>query len=172
MLSTLAVLIISTKKPQTDIPNLLPTVQTLNFDQDFVLPIKEKQAELATERAVIEETRRKSDCESVYGVYSDGVCSWPPRLATASTDSLTGSYGYSLPWGNCVDELGINNPGWGNPISWSVLYRDPHIGSTVLFTWNHTAIVTGIWSNGDVEVRQRNSYGAHRFPRYLVRGYR
>lgn len=104
----------------------------------------------------------------------------PPHFATSAPtmsqmplDGLTGSIGYSLPWGNCVAEPGVNNPGWGNPIVWPVLYYQPHIGATVLFTWNHTAVVSGIWSNGDIEVRQQNTPGmTHRIPTSWIRGFR
>jgi len=86
---------------------------------------------------------------------------------------LTGSVGYSDPDGNCVDEPGVNNPGYGNPIDWPVLYTTPHIGSTVLFVFNHTAVVVGIWSNGYVEVDQENAPGmTHTIPPSMIRGYR
>jgi len=86
---------------------------------------------------------------------------------------LVGQTGWSTPWGNCVDEPGVNNPGYGNPISWSVLYSTPHLGSTVLFFFNHTAVVVGIWSNGDIEVGQENSPGAsHTYSPSQIRGYR
>lgn len=86
---------------------------------------------------------------------------------------LTGSIGYSDPDGNCVDEPGVNNPGYGNPINWPVLYSTPHIGSTVLFTFNHTAVVVGIWSSGYIEVDQENAPGmTHTIPPSIIRGYR
>lgn len=87
---------------------------------------------------------------------------------------LTGSIGYARPGGNCVNEPGVNNPGYGNPIGWPVLSETPTIGATALFIWNHTGVVTGIWSNGDIEVRHQNWWGGdqHRFPRSMFRGFR
>lgn len=96
--------------------------------------------------------------------------------STASNNSgglIAGSMGYALPYGNCVQEPGVNNPGWGNPISWPVLTQTPHIGSTVLFTYNHTGVVAGIYANGDLEIRHRNVTGGQsRFPRSAFRGFR
>lgn len=86
---------------------------------------------------------------------------------------LVGSIGYARSGGNCVNEPGVNNPRTGNPSSWAATSRTPRIGATVLFTWNHTGVVTGIWSNGDVEVRHQNYWGGqHRFPQSMIRGYR
>ncbi len=87
---------------------------------------------------------------------------------------LTGSIGYARAGGNCVNEPGVNNPGYGNPIDWPVTSGSPSIGATALWTFNHTGVVTGIWSNGDVEVRHQNWWGGnqHRFPRSAFRGFR
>ncbi|MDP4000161.1 MAG: hypothetical protein Q8Q11_01885, partial [bacterium] len=75
--------------------------------------------------------------------------------------------------GNCVNEPGVNNPGYGNPSDWPVTSSEPTIGATAVFTWNHTGVVTGIWANGDVEVRHQNYWGGQsRFPRGMIRGYR
>jgi hypothetical protein len=97
----------------------------------------------------------------------------PAAPAVPTTPGLTGSIGYALAYGNCVNEPGVNNPHYGNPISWPVLSSEPTIGATALFTWNHTGVVTGLWSNGDVEVRHQNYWGGtHRFPRSMFRGFR
>jgi hypothetical protein len=94
-------------------------------------------------------------------------------FSSTSGGSLTGSRGYASPYGNCVLEPGINNPGFGNPITWLVLTQSPQIGSTALFWFNHTAVVTGFWSNGDIEVRHQNvSGGQTRYPRSAFRGFR
>lgn len=96
-----------------------------------------------------------------------------PAPAPPAVPGLVGSIGYALSWGNCVNEPGVNNPGYGNPIGWPVLSSEPTIGATALFTWNHTGVVTGLWSNGDVEVRHQNYWGGqHRFPRSMFRGFR
>lgn len=87
---------------------------------------------------------------------------------------LIGSIGYARAGGNCVNEPGVNSPHNGtNPISWAVLSRTPTIGATALFRFNHTGVVVGIWSNGDLEIRHQNySGGQHRFPASAFRGYR
>lgn len=86
---------------------------------------------------------------------------------------LVGTVGYAIAGGNCVAEPGVNNPGYGNPSDWPVTSQEPTIGATAVFTWNHVGVVTGIWANGDVEVRHQNYYGGQtRFPRSMIRGYR
>jgi LysM repeat protein len=98
-----------------------------------------------------------------------------PRAPPAPVyGGLTGSFGYALWGGNCVDEPGVNNPRNGtNPIDWPVLSYQPYIGATALWHYNHTGVVTGLWANGDVEVRHQNFKGnITRFPRSAFRGYR
>ncbi|MSU76264.1 CHAP domain-containing protein [Patescibacteria group bacterium] len=97
----------------------------------------------------------------------------PVPPAPVEVPELVGSEGYARSGGNCVNEPGVNNPRTGNPISWAVLSSEPTVGATALFTWNHTGVVTGIWKNGDVEVRHQNYWGGqHRFPRSMFRGFR
>lgn len=89
----------------------------------------------------------------------------------SSAGGLTGSIGFALSGGNCVNQA--KNPAPGNPISWPVLFSEPKIGATVLFVWNHTGHVTGIWSNGDIEVGHENCPGCPtRYGPGLIRGYR
>jgi hypothetical protein len=89
----------------------------------------------------------------------------------STVDGLMGSIGYALPYGNCVNEPGVKRQA-GNPISWAASTGTPYIGATFLFYSNHTGVVTGIWSNGDVEVRHQNYQGGqHRFPRSMFRGF-
>lgn len=86
---------------------------------------------------------------------------------------LRGSVGYARAGGNCVDEPGVNNPHFGNPINWPVLSGSPSIGATALWTYNHTGVVTGIWSDGWIEVRHQNFWGGqHTFPPGAFRGFR
>lgn len=93
--------------------------------------------------------------------------------APVATPELIGSVGYARAGGNCVNEPGVNNPRTGNPISWAVTSQTPTVGATALFTWNHVGVVTGIWSNGDLEIRHQNYWGGqHRFPRGMIRGFR
>jgi hypothetical protein len=82
------------------------------------------------------------------------------QLTQNSGSSFTGSVGYSLAGGNCVDEPGVNNPGWGNPIDWPITSHLPWLGASALFYFNHVAVVTGIYPDGSIEVRQQNSPGA------------
>ncbi len=96
-----------------------------------------------------------------------------PVPAPTPVPELVGSEGYALAYGNCVNEPGVNNPGYGNPADWPVTASAPTIGATAVFTWNHVGVVTGIWANGDIEVRHQNYWGgAHRFPPSMIRGYR
>lgn len=133
----------------------------------------------------------KIDCEATGGSLEVNGCIYPEPVYEAPVYSpptyspysgswahrgsgdLMGNYGYALPYGNCVDEPGVNNPGYGNPSSWPATSYSPWIGASALFTYNHVGVVTGIWSNGDVEVRHRNFQGGQtRFPRSAFRGYR
>lgn len=115
---------------------------------------------------------RKTVKVPAYGTPAPQETTPLPQSSTTS-GGLTGSVGYAAAGGNCVNEPGVNNPGSGNPSSWPVLSGAPHIGATVLFTWNHVGVVTGIWSNGDIEVRHQNCSGCpSRYSPGLVRGYR
>lgn len=97
----------------------------------------------------------------------------PTVAVPPAVPELVGSLGYAQAGGNCVNEPGINNPGYGNPSGWPVTSQTPTIGATAVFTWNHVGVVTGIWANGDIEVRHQNYWGGqHRFPQSMIRGYR
>lgn len=87
---------------------------------------------------------------------------------------LVGSIGYASAGGNCVLEPGVNNPMDGtNPISWSITSHIPWIGATVLFTWNHTGVVSGVYSDGSIEVRHQNCAGCPtHYYMSSVRGFR
>lgn len=115
----------------------------------------------------------KSGNATSYGTTPSDV-NHSPRSGGYSSSGLIGSIGYARAGGNCVSEPGVNSPRNGtNPISWAVLSRTPTIGATVLFHYNHTGVVTGIWSNGDIEIRHQNyGYNQHRFPPSTFRGYR
>lgn len=128
---------------------------------------------------------RQAACDSVGGTLTATQCLPPPPPPTpiktpqiapqalASSGELFGTLGYALAFGNCVDEPGVNGAP-GNPISWPALTQDPRIGESALFYFNHVAVITGIWSNGDIEVRQHNWHGTPitRFPRSMFRGFR
>ncbi|MEX1112897.1 MAG: CHAP domain-containing protein [Patescibacteria group bacterium] len=97
----------------------------------------------------------------------------PAPQRPAPVPELIGTTGYAVAGGNCVNEPGVNNPGYGNPAGWPVTSQEPWIGATAVFTWNHVGVVTGIWRNGDIEVRHQNYYGGQtRFPRGMIRGFR
>lgn len=89
------------------------------------------------------------------------------------TSELIGSYGWVSGGGNCVNtakQYGKSQP--GNPISWSPTTQTPFIGAAVLFYFNHVAIVTGIHSDGSVEVTHENCPGCPtRYPRSAIRGF-
>lgn len=104
----------------------------------------------------------------------------PPTAQSVQTaprafiGGLVGSYGYALPYGNCVNEPGVNNPRDGtNPISWAVTSYQPWIGASALFYFNHVAVVSGLWPDGSIEVRHQNCPGCPtRYPASMIRGYR
>lgn len=74
---------------------------------------------------------------------------------------------------NCVNEPGVHKGAYGNPEVWPVLFTKARVGATALWTYNHTGVVTGIWSNGDIEVRHQNYGGGQtRFPASAFRGFR
>lgn len=89
--------------------------------------------------------------------------------------TLTGSYGYAIAGGNCINQVPYGLRGSGNPISWAVTTQMPYIGGAALWAGvNHVARVTGLWSNGDIEVAQENWSGPAitRFSRSTFRGFR
>lgn len=93
------------------------------------------------------------------------------RPVSESVGGLTGTVGYARAGGNCVNEPGVKRQN-GNPIQWQAGTSQPYLGATVLFGFNHTGVISGIWSNGDIEVRHQNyAGGQHRFPRSAFRGF-
>ena len=169
-----------------------PKIKKLNYEADVLAPLKEAQrkdaearelARLEAERieneriqaeqaelARLEAIRATQMAQAV--VYTNPA---PERVIQPQNSSggLTGSYGHATPYGNCVQEPGVNNPGSGNPISWAVTSSSPWIGATALFTYNHTGVITGIWSNGDLESAHKNVTGGQtRFPISQFRGFR
>lgn len=90
-----------------------------------------------------------------------------------STPELIGSYGWVAAGGNCVNtakNYGKNQP--GNPINWVPTTQTPFIGAAALFYFNHVAIVTGIHSDGSIEVTHENCPGCPtRYPRSQIRGF-
>lgn len=89
-------------------------------------------------------------------------------------DELTGSIGIAIAGGNCVLEVPLSIRPDGNPITWLATTQTPYIGGVALFTYNHVGIITGVWSNGDLEIRHQNWNGmpVTRFPRSAMRGFR
>lgn len=144
----------------------------VDWEKEVLVPLKTKQAEeeaalkaAQAAQAAAEEATRLAQRPVVYTV--------PTPVVAATNGVLTGSLGYAKPYGNCVLEPGVNNPGWGNQISWPVVSGNPWIGATALFTYNHVGVVTGIWSNGDLEIRHQNFTGGQtRYPRSAFRGFR
>jgi hypothetical protein len=125
----------------------------------------QEEARIAAEKA--------AEAEAARIAAQSAKASYAPSYSSYGGTLVAGSYGYALAYGNCVNEPGVNNPGWGNPINWPITSTTPWIGASALFYYNHVAVVTGFWSNGDVEVREQNAPGApHRYPRSMLRGYR
>lgn len=145
-----------------------------DFDSEVLAPLQAVQAaqkaeqdrldQIKLDEAAAEAARQAAYVAPVYVPYSAPV---------AVYGALTGQIGYALAFGNCVNEPGVNNPGFGDPISWPVTSFTPLIGATALFGYNHVGVVTGIWSNGDLEIRHQNfGGGQHRFSRSEFRGFR
>lgn len=124
------------------------------------------------QRIVIPSKTEKLKKRSFTQVYGESPA-YTPQNSSGGGKLIAGVLGYALPYGNCVNEPGVNNPGYGNPIDWPVLSGSPSLGATALWTFNHTGVVVGLWSNGDVEVRHQNYGGGQtRFPASAFRGYR
>lgn len=172
-------------KTATLVPLLIEAPVQPDYDRDVLEPLHKAQAEkAAAEKARLD--KLQSDCEATGGSLEGETCILPPppppapvaapvvfRAPANSYTGLMGTYGYASPYGNCVNEPGVNNPGWGNPIDWPITSTTPWIGATFLFWTNHTGVVTGIWDNGDIEVRHQNFQGGQtRFPASMFRGYR
>lgn len=169
-----------------DVAALVPVNPKPDYDKAVLEPLRHSQevkaakekadaleaARQATEALQLEQARLAREAQELADRQVAQVAATVHPAQAVSYD-LIGSLGYSLPYGNCVNEPGVNNPGYGNPINWPVTSNTPWLGATVLFTFNHVAVATGMWSNGDIEVRQQNSPGmSHRIPRGMIRGYR
>jgi hypothetical protein len=165
---------------------LVEQVKKPNYEDEVLKPFQVKRDEALT--------KVKTDCDAQGGTtdlfscippppppptepvpeqYGGGSAVGTPVSVAAPGDYITGAFGYALAGGNCVMEPGVNNPGWGNPIAWPITSTQPWIGASALFWYNHVAVVTGLWSNGDIEVRHQNCPGCpSRYPRSMFRGYR
>ncbi len=147
--------------------DLLPSVTQPKF------PDRTKEA-LEGQAYNAEQARLKAeaDAAAAFAAQQEQIAYEAPIQADGGL--LSGSYGYALAGGNCVNEVPANERPDGNPITWSVTTMTPYIGAIALFPYNHVAIVTGIWSNGDIEVRQQNWSGIPqtRFHLNELRGFR
>lgn len=161
-------------------PKLAP-----DFDKEVLVPLRAMQKQEAEEarvkqEAVAEELAQQEAAKAEQAkqrlLAEQQTVQHPQPVVPArevQQGELLGSYGYAVPYGNCVNEPGVNNPHWGNPINWPATSSTPWIGASALFQFNHVAVVTGFWSNGDIEVRHQNyTGGQHRFPRSMFRGFR
>jgi hypothetical protein len=140
-------------------PNYNDILSKLKADQDAGALVAKKVALEASEKvAIIVVPVTNSPSEPSGGA------------ATAQDEpqalGFIGSVGYSLPYGNCVDiahEYGKNQP--GDPITWIPTTQTPAVGDAALFYFNHVGIITGIHSDGTIEIAQANAPGMpHRFP--------
>lgn len=148
-----------------------------DFTLQVLIPLQESQREAAAKKAA-QDAQAAVEAARIAETAKEAQLAHPyekPRYAasTQSGELIVGTLGYSSAFGNCVNEvkaIGKNQP--GNPISWTATTQTPAIGEAALFYSNHVARITGLWSNGDIEVAQQNSPGApHRYPRYMLRGF-
>ena len=170
-----------------NINKLVPETPKPDYEKEVLQPLKEAQRRDAEvkELARIEAERIEAERVEAERIAQEALQAQlaaqavvyapaPVQYATqALNSSLTGSYGHATVGGNCVQEPGVNNPGQGNPISWMTTSSVPWIGATALFTYNHVGVVTGIWSNGDLEIAHQNfTGGTTRFSISQFRGFR
>lgn len=146
-----------------------------DFDKEILVPLRAKQAEEQKEadRKEAERVAAQVVIQAAPVVIPPQPIYKPVQATPVVSSGLIGSMGYARAGGNCVNEPGVNNPGYGNPVNWSATSFTPWIGATALFNYNHVGVVTGIWSNGDVEIRHQNYTGNQtRFSPGQLRGFR
>lgn len=151
----------------TPIQVALQPKTTPSFDDAVLKPLREVQAVQAEAKRVADEEAAKQ------AQIAAEKAAEQARIAYYNSIGLTGDFGYSAGGGNCVwTAMAYGKWQPGNPISWYPTTHTPFIGAAVLFYFNHVAVVTGIYGNGDVEVVQQNAPGApHRYSQWEVRGY-
>jgi len=168
---------VDTRPLDLNVGSLVAT-QRLDYDEAVLKPLHEAQAVKAEkDRLAAIEAARQAEIARQAALKHAAMMKLAisPRVASFSYGGtlIAGTMGYSLPWGNCVNvakAFGKNQP--GNPISWRPTTHQPFIGAAALFYFNHVAVVTGILSDGSVEVAQQNSPGApHRYSQNQIRGY-
>lgn len=142
-----------------------------NFDREILEPLRQRQQEIAARKAE-EERLAKEAAEKAQAVQTAYMASDLSVVTVVGT--LTGSLGYALAGGNCINQVPIGLRGQGNPINWPVTTSVPYIGGAALWYSNHTGRVVGLWSNGDIEIAHENAggWGQTRFPRSTFRGFR
>jgi hypothetical protein len=154
-----------------------------DFDSEVLAPLRVAQkAAQEAEAARLEQVKRDEEAaaaaqkaaEEAAAVtvvtYVKPVYAAPPQ---AVSGDLTGSIGFAIPGGNCVLQIPVGLRPFGDPITWVVTTQTPYIGAVALFNYNHTGMVVGIWSNGDLEIAHQNfTGGLHRFSRSEFRGFR
>lgn len=166
-----------------------PPQATIEALRDVLDPVETQAIEDIT-RPMIKAAQAKrlkaaqDSCRTQGGTFTKGECVLPPPpvyvpyvapvVSVAPSGTLTGSAGYALPWGNCVNQIPYGLRGFGNPSSWLATTQTPYIGGAALWYFNHTGRIVGIWSNGDLEIAHENAggWGQTRFPRSAFRGFR
>lgn len=169
-----------------NINNLVPTKAKPDFDKEVLQPLRRAQAAKALADAEAAEAARVAAEAAIEAVRVAAVEQQRlleqqrvVQVAQASYSysnygTLIGSIGYAFAGGNCVNQIAPGVRPDGNPSTWAVTTMIPYIGAAALFPYNHVARVTGIWSNGDVEVANENWNGSPvtRFSRSALRGFR
>lgn len=143
-----------------------------DFDIEVLEPLRAEQKALADKLAAEEAERvKQAEMARQATLVAAPMPVYTPVATTVG--NLMGSLGYALPGGNCVNQVPLAQRAAGNPISWAVLSYTPYIGAAALFQYNHVGIVSGIWSNGELEIRHENCPGCPtRYPRSTFRGFR
>jgi hypothetical protein len=138
-----------------------------DFDKDILTPLRAIQAEEAQKEADAQaEALRQAPAAP------EPSTTYTPATFISSSE-LVGSLGYTSPMSNCVDFVKLfRQVPFGNPIEWSPTTSIPFVGAVVLFPFNHTAYLTGIHSDGSIEVAHANCPGcATRYSQSEIRGY-
>lgn len=127
-------------------------------------PLRAKQAAEAARIAAEAAAKAEADKQAADAQQALVAAQNTPKVyypgTSAGSPLIAGSMGYISGMGNCVDfarQFGKNQP--GNPISWRVSTMTPFVGAAVLFPFNHVGIVTGIHSDGSIEVAHANCPG-------------
>lgn len=172
------VLVLTDSRPITlkaNVEALVPAIRKPNYTTDVLQPLYAAQKVKAAQdaAAAIEAVKQAEEARQVAILKVSRITNISTSFSPASGQLVAGVMGWSSPYGNCVDEArAYGKVQSGNPITWVPTGDTPFLGAAVLFYFNHTAVVSGIYADGSIEVYQQNSPGApHHYSQSQIRGY-